>query len=114
MEAIFESGKPVMVPHTPSSAVAAGDVVVVGSDVRIAHLDIAAGALGDLAAGGGVYDVAKDASDMSDGDTLYWDAAEGNTTLDPSGNNIYGRALEDAGTSATRVKALHDPSANGS
>src|SRR4051812_32379246 len=56
-EAQFVHGEPLMVDHTPGSAVAAGQVVVVGDRPLIAHLDIAANALGALAAGGGVYRV---------------------------------------------------------
>ncbi len=46
------------IDHMPDTAVAAGDVVVVGNLIGIARLDIPAGVLGALAVVG-VYDVAK-------------------------------------------------------
>lgn len=114
MEAIYRHGTPLMVDHTPSGAVSAGDVVVVGSEPRIAHSDIAAGELGALSAGGGVYDVAKDDSVIVNGARLFWDDAEGNVTTDPSGNQIFGRAAAAAATGVARVLAIHDPAINAS
>ncbi len=114
--ATFRHGKPVMIDHTPESAISAGDVVMVQDEPRIAHKDIAAGELGALAAGGGVYDVDKAAVEIADGVTLYWDeSAEKVTTDDDSAaNKIWGRSAAAATSEATQVRALHDPSANGS
>jgi len=62
------------IDYTPSTAVDAGDVVVLGDNlVCIATSDIAASALGALATDG-VYDVVITSGNVSEGDALYWDA----------------------------------------
>lgn len=71
MEAIFVSGSPLMVDYTPESAVAAGDIIIIGSSIRIAHTPIAAGALGSVSAGGAIYDLISDGTDPSDNDNAY-------------------------------------------
>lgn len=100
-EATFKHGNPLMVDHTPTSAVTAGDVIVVGENVRIAHRDIAANALGAAAQADGVYDVTKgtDTGDgWSDGDMLYWDdtANEATTDNNAGANPFLGVAIGDA------------------
>ncbi len=68
------------IDYTPVAAVAAGDVVVLGSVVLVAKLDIAAGRLGALAATG-VYDVAKTAAlVVAAGDAVYWNATTAKAT----------------------------------
>jgi predicted RecA/RadA family phage recombinase len=88
-EASFKHGKPRMVEHTPSGAVAAGDVVVTGSTPRVAHNDIATGELGYLAASGGIYEMTGDdtlAADLP----VYWDASESKVSAtDDSGTNVF-------------------------
>lgn len=63
MSATFYQGalsRVTMVDHTPSGAdVASGQLVQVGDQVLIAHLDITDGVPGALAAGGGIYKVTK-------------------------------------------------------
>lgn len=92
--------------YTPGSAVLAGTVYVIGNIVTIVPKDIAADEKGATATRG-VFNVPKDNSDVSAGDTLYW-----NSTGDPVGgtsgsgaftktvgsNKIAGHALEAAGT----------------
>lgn len=78
MEATLVHGSPLMVDHTPAGAIAAGEVVVLTNTVRIAHLPIAAGELGALAARGGVYEVPKAAGGstaIADGVDVYWNDA---------------------------------------
>lgn len=53
------SGDPLMLDYTPGADVAVEDIVVVGDTVMICHRPIAAGKLGALAAGGGVYKFPK-------------------------------------------------------
>jgi predicted RecA/RadA family phage recombinase len=45
----FLHGDPLMIDHTPSSAVSAGDVVIVAGKACIAHTDIPADTLGAVA-----------------------------------------------------------------
>lgn len=62
------------IDYTPETAVAAGDVLVLGENlIAIAKVEIAAGKPGALSVEGG-FDVAKDNSDVDFGDPLYWDA----------------------------------------
>ena len=64
------------IDYTPTSAVAAGDVVVQGELVGVARLDIAANALGALAVDG-VFQFPKTAGSgeaIAAGALVYWDA----------------------------------------
>lgn len=99
------------IDYTPGSAVSAGDVVVLGTVPMVADMDIAASALGSLAADG-VYKVEKDTSTFTAGDAVYWDsngdsvggtAGTGAATSTASGNNLMGLATADAATGATHV-----------
>lgn len=85
----FSHGSPRMVEHTPSGAVEAGDVIVTGDTPRVAHGDIAADALGHLAAAGGVYEMTGDAAIAVD-KAVYWDASEDKVSEDDdSGTNVF-------------------------
>lgn len=111
-QATFVHGNPLMIDHTPSGAVTAGDVVVIGDTPRVAHRDIAADALGALAIGGGVYDFAKTAGSgeaLTDGAKVYWDDSANVATATSSGNKALGTVVEDAGDSATSVRVHHNP-----
>lgn len=57
----LHNGDPLMIDHTPGSAMAAGEGVLINAKVYIAHRAIAAGGLGALAAPSGkaVYKLAK-------------------------------------------------------
>ncbi|MEM0982693.1 MAG: DUF2190 family protein [Planctomycetota bacterium] len=94
------------IDHTPGSAVADGDVVVVGSLVGVAVSAIAAGVAGSLQITG-VHDLPLLASDdVSAGAALYWDAGNTRLTLTASGNTYAGRAFVDAGTGVARGQVL--------
>lgn len=104
------------VDHTPSGAVAAGDVVVVGSIVGIAQRPIDAGALGALTIAG-VFDVAKKQEAFATpGAQVFWDAdgdAYGNTTTGTgaatatgTGNTFMGYILEAAAELDTTVRVV--------
>jgi predicted RecA/RadA family phage recombinase len=101
------------IDHTPSSAIAAGDVVVLGSRlVTIAKIAIEAGRLGALATSG-LFLVAKDDSDIQEGDPLFWDA-DGDPVGGDAGTGAFskdsalgpfaGWATADAGVAAERVQ----------
>ena len=55
----------------------------------IAHSDIAASALGAVAAGGGVYSFTADAA-IAAGKTVYWDAGASKVTETTTGNKRVG------------------------
>lgn len=103
-----------MVPHTPVGAVAAGEVVCTNESARIAHLPIAAGERGALAAGGGLYEVTGlDANGIAEDTTVWWDNANNGVTQDTtSGDHQFGVTVTAcaAGSGNTCV-VRHDPSA---
>lgn len=94
------------IDHTPGSAVAAGDVVVIGSIVAVAPRPIAANELGSVAVKG-VFNVAKDGSNISAGDGVNYYAASGVMTTAATGVAA-GYAVAAAGVSATTVDVLLD------
>lgn len=111
-EAQMHHGEPLMVDHTPGTAVAAGQVVVLSTDVRIAHRDIPANTLGALSRGGAVYDVAKEpALAINDGDQLFWDDVNNRVTTNAAAgaNKKFGTARGSALAADTRMKAIHAP-----
>lgn len=100
--------------YTPGSAVLAGTVYVLGNIVTIVPKDIAADEKGATATRG-VFNVPKDNSDVSAGDTLYWNSAgdpyggtagSGAFTKTVGSNKIAGHALEAAGTTTGDVDML--------
>lgn len=114
MQAKFIKGDPIMQDYTPSGAVSAGDIIVEGDVTLIAHLDIASGALGSVAAGGGEYEVLKDGTSgpvFSQGDKLYWDDSGNEAVASATSNTPLGFAAADAGTSDATVRVIHAPNA---
>jgi len=91
------------IDYTPGSAVAAGDVVVVGTLVGIADEAIDANRKGALAISG-VYKIAKEATatEFAAGAAVYWDAADGECNTD-SGNPFIGKAIAAAAATDTHV-----------
>jgi len=89
VQAQMRHGTPLMIDYTPSAAVSAGDVVVVGELPLVAHDDIAANAKGALAAGGGVYKVTADGA-LAAGVIVYWDDTNNKVTATTSGNKFFG------------------------
>lgn len=105
--AVMSHGDPLMIDHTPGSAVAAGDVLTydaAGLATVIAHRDIAAGELGAVAAGGGVYEVTATVA-LTAGDKVYFAAGEVNLT---NTNPLFGYAVEAIAADAVG-KVLHMP-----
>ena len=94
------------IDHTPSSDVAAGDVVAFEDLVGIAKLDIAAGALGALAVSG-VFDVAKDTgggTSIPMGALVYWNPSAQQASTDSSGSVLLGKAVQAAGEDDATVR----------
>ncbi len=104
MDALFVS-EGLSRDYTPSGAVDAGDVVVIGDVCYVAKLDIAANALGALATRG-VFDVTKTTPlAISDGEAVYWNAS-GSYLTKTTTDKYFGVAVADAGSSATTVRVL--------
>lgn len=86
-----------MVDYTPSgAAVGAGDIVVLGAGVRIAHSDIADGVKGALSIGGGNYYFPKLAGSgvtLAVGTQAYWDVADAGCNGSASGNIFAGTVI---------------------
>lgn len=94
------------IDHTPSGAIAAGAVVVIGSIVGVAPRAIAANALGAVQIEG-VFEMPKAASDggITAGAAVYWDADPGRIVATQTTGDVFcGHAVEAASTSATVVK----------
>jgi predicted RecA/RadA family phage recombinase len=100
------------VDHTPSSAVAAGAVVVVGAHVGITKNPIPANTLGALAIEG-LFDVVKVTGAINDGAAVFWDAdgnplngtaGTGCATTVSGGNTFMGFAVGAAAETAETVR----------
>ncbi len=96
------------IDYTPSSDVAAGDVVVQGDLVGVAKLDIKANVLGALAVAG-VFDFPKATgvgSGITAGSKVYWDAAEkvAKTSDETGANKLIGKTAKAAGDSDAKVR----------
>lgn len=105
-KATFVHGRAVSRDYTPPvTAVNAGDVVIVNSQVYIAHTDIPVGSLGALAtqAGVGFYDVAT-SSVFADGDIVYWNNSTKVATHSSTGNSKLGYAEVANATGSTAVR----------
>ena len=108
------------VDYTPSSAVAAGDVVVQENLIGIARTPIAANALGSLAVAG-IFDIAKAQEAIASGIAVYWDAdgdpyggtaGSGCLTATATGNTLAGWTIAAAAEtdSTARVRLIQVPS----
>lgn len=108
--ATFRHGETRNVDHTPSVAVAAGDVVAIGAIPYVAHLDIEANRLGALAAGGGVYDV-EAGETIRGGEVVYYDISDETFYNDGTGDRIhFGYCLPDSGGDAEdTIRVHHSP-----
>jgi predicted RecA/RadA family phage recombinase len=102
------------IDYTPSSAVIAGQVVVLGSMIGVAKTAIAANALGALGVKG-IFDVVKANEQQALGAALYWDAdgnpyggtaGTGCATTTSSGNTFIGFAQALAGATDETVRVL--------
>lgn len=91
--------------YMPTTAVAAGDLVIDNDLVMVARLDIPAGTLGALAVGG-VYEMPKDAAAIAFGKKAYWDATNKVVTETDTGNTLIGKAVRDTTASDGFVRVL--------
>lgn len=93
-----------VIDHTPSSAVAAGEVVVIGAIVGVAPRPIAANALGAVQIEG-VHRFAKDSSNITAGAAVNYYAASGVVTTASTGVAC-GHAVAAAASGAATVDVL--------
>jgi len=86
------------IDYTPSADVTAGDVIVQGTLVGVAKLDIKTGELGALAVAG-VFDFPK-GTNVGDGKTagtkMYWDSTNGVATSVATANTFIGTQIKDS------------------
>jgi len=96
-----------VIDYTPSSDVAAGDVVVVGDAlVGLAARDIPANTLGSLIVSG-VWECPKNTNEqISAGAVVYWDATHGYVTKTATNNVKLGLAAESAAQTAATIRVL--------
>lgn len=108
MKATFAHGRPLMVDHTATAAIAAGDVLKIGASIRIAHSDIPNGERGALAAGGGVYDIEKaTGAGIVDGGLVYWDDTAKKVTATATNNTLLGKAIGATVSADTVARVQH-------
>jgi len=94
-----------LINYTPSSAVAAGAVVVLADLVTVAPRPIAANQLGSVAVEG-VFKLPKASGAISQGAIVYWDATNSNVTTTAGSNKRAGKAAEAAASGDAVVPVL--------
>lgn len=111
-QAQYRHGHVTFVDHTPGADVAAGDVIVIGNCIRIAHSDIKSGVLGALAAGGGIYEVPKASgggSAIANGASVFWDDTNNVITTTASTHKRLGIAVGASLDADTKQLIQHVP-----
>ena len=94
------------IKYVTATALSAGDIVVIGEVLAIAQADVEAGASCALALDG-IWNVDKLPADVvAAGVSLYWDVADQELQLDATGNIYFGKSVEAAAASTTKVKVL--------
>ena len=89
-------------PYTPSSAVAAGDVVVLSDSVAVASRPIAANVLGAVNAEG-VFVMPKAAEALTLGAVVYWNTTNLNITATSAGGKRAGKCASAAASGDATV-----------
>jgi predicted RecA/RadA family phage recombinase len=112
LEVTYRYGDAQMTDYTPVSAVAAGEVVVVGEVPCICHTAIPAGQLGALAFKGGVYKGVA-AGAIAAGAKVYWDNAANKVTTTVGSNKVLGWCAPHSSANANNdpVEFIHDSAA---
>lgn len=101
------------IDHTPSAAVAAGDVVMIGTTPCVALVPIPANKLDAVIFpnGGATFDFLKDTSTFATGDDVYWDDTVKAATSGTVGTYYLGKAIAAAATGDATVRVVHDRAA---
>ena len=104
LQARYDKGQPITVPVTFGAAVTMGDVLIVNSQVTIAHASANLGDKGSVSLGHAFYNVKK-ATNVAYAQfaAIYWDDSAKQATATPSGNTYMGYAAVAAGTTDTTV-----------
>jgi len=103
MASYFQDGD--TIDYTPSAAVAAGDVVVIGDTVTVAPHAIAANKLGAVAPVG-VFQMPKGTGAIGQLVVVYWDATNSVVTTTASTNKRVGRTALAALSADTTVPVM--------
>ena len=93
------------VDYTPSTAVAAGAVVVQGDLVAVAIRSIPANVKGALCVAG-VVSFPKATGAITAGTSLYWDATNGVATSTATSNKLIGKSVAAAASADATVEVL--------
>jgi predicted RecA/RadA family phage recombinase len=109
----FRHGDPVMIDYTPGANVSAGDVVLLGNTTGltcgVVHNDTVSGALGAIAAGGGVYD-AVNLNNAANYAKVWWDDTNNKVTTTSTNNALFGFVVASGGGGAnTTCRVVHSP-----
>jgi len=97
------------ISHTPTAALAAGEVVVLGQLVGVTTHPVEANQLCGLTVQG-VFDFAKaTGGSIAVGALVYWDDTANVATTTVTGNTLIGKCVRAAGTSDTTVRVLLTP-----
>ena len=98
----IQDGK--FIDHTPTGALASGDVVVQGDLVGVAVRPLAANELGSLMVDG-IFDFTKNTGvAYTVGTILYWDDTNNVVTTTATGNKQIGKAARAAASADTTVR----------
>lgn len=100
MAVTLHQGSPCEVDYTPTSAVAAGDVIEAGVCTYVAPAAIAANELGTLYAGGGVFKGVSDGTIDNPGVAVYWDDTAEKFTTTSASNIRFGYSMPDQGATS--------------
>lgn len=105
MENFIQAGKRMSYTNATIAKILSGAGIVIGGKLYVAYGDIEVGADGELAAEG-VFELAKGAGAISQGDSLYWDESEAELTKTAEGNVFAGVAWKaaDSGDATVIVK----------
>lgn len=93
------------IDYRPTENVAAGDVIVLGTLVGIARLDIVANTLGSLAIVG-CFEAPKATGEITAGAVVFWDATNSQVTTTATGNPYLGKAVATAAADDETVQFI--------
>ena len=106
MKNMIAEGKTLTYTNGTGSDIASGDLVIIGTRVGVAAVDIANGASGTVAISG-VFEVPKEASlVVAQGDLLYADATSGELDKTAEAQTLAGYAYAAELAASTTVKVV--------